>query len=139
METPFRQVGGKDKPQGALIAEIRRALENKDLEALAAVYAEDATLEEVSSLHPPSHPAITRGRDGILGRFRDEILRDPVSGWARQVQRAEIRDAVETDDAVAFVEERAYEAGDRVVAHHLARKKGGRITHDIVLLAWDAD
>lgn len=122
-----------------LAGELRRALENKDLEAFAALYADDAALEEVSSLHPPSHPAIVRGRDAILGHLRDEVLRDPVSGWARQLQRAALVDAVETDDAIAFVEERTYAAGDRVVAQHFARKRGGRIAHDRVQVAWDAD
>ena len=58
---------------------------------------------------------------------------------ARQIQRAAVLDAVETDDAIAFTEERTYEAGDKVLAQHVARKRGGRIAFDRLLLAWDAD
>jgi ketosteroid isomerase-like protein len=137
MENLFRQ-GGRE-PGSALLHQIRRALEDRDLDALAGLYAEDATLEEVSSLSPPSHPAVLRGRDAILTRLREEILRDPVSGWARQLQSCALLDGVETDDAVAFTEVRTYVAGDKVLAQHLAHKRGGRIERDRVVIAWDAD
>src|SRR5262245_42657202 len=53
------------KPR-AIIEQIRHALESGDLEAIAGLYAEDATLEELSSLSPPAHPTIVRGREAIL-------------------------------------------------------------------------
>jgi hypothetical protein len=138
MDTSYNPVGD-DMVQRPMIEEIRRALESNDLEALAGLYAEDATLEELSSLSPPAHPTVVRGRDAILQRFRDEILRDPVSGWARQLERAEVIDELETDDAIAFTEVRTYAAGDKVLAQHLAHKHHGRITHDRLVVAWDAD
>ncbi len=138
MDSSFRPGGGRD-PSPALLDRIRRALEDKDLEALAALYAEDATLEEVSSLNPPSHPAVAHGREAILLRLRQEMLRDPVSGWSRNLVSATLVDGMETDDGVAFVELRTYAAGDKVVAQHLAHKHGGRIDHDRLVIAWDAD
>jgi len=122
-----------------LIDEIRRALTDNDLEAFAGLYAEDATLEEVSSLSPPAHPTVVHGREAILQRLRDEILRDPVSGWARQIESTKVIDELETDDAVAFTEVRTYAAGDKVLAQHLAHKQNGRIAHDRLVIAWDAD
>ncbi len=138
METPFRSGGGREH-QGAILERIRRALADKDLDALAALYAEDATLEEVSSLSPPSHPLVVRGREAILTRLREEILRDPVSGWSRNLESAAILDAVETDDAIAFTELRTYAAGDKALAHHVAHKHAGRIDRDRMVIAWDAD
>jgi len=125
--------------EGALIDEIRRALEDNDLKAFADLYAEDATLEEVSSLSPPAHPTLVHGREAILERLRDEILRDPVSGWARQIESTKVIDELETDTAVAFTEVRTYAAGDKVLAQHLAHKQNGRIAHDRLVIAWDAD
>jgi ketosteroid isomerase-like protein len=120
-----------------LLGELREAMASGDVEALAGLYADDAVLEEVSSLHPPAHPVVARGRDAIRGRFEADLTHDPVGGWSRSLRSAVLLDALETDDAIAFTEERVYAAGDRVIAQHLARKRGGRIAHDRVLVAWD--
>src|SRR5579871_3703296 len=138
MDSQFRPGNGRD-PQPTLLDRIRRALEDKDLEALAALYAEDATLEEVSSLSPPSHPAIAQGREAILVRLRQEMLHDPVSGWSRRLESATLLDGLETEDAVAFTELRTYAAGDRALAQHVAHKHMGRIDRDRMVIAWDAD
>lgn len=133
METKVRRIVENEQ----LIDDIRRALESRDFEALANLYTEDAILEEVSTLHPPAHPTVVRGRKAILERLRADILRDPVSGWERRLTSARIIDQFETDDALAFTELREFFAGDKVVAQHLAHKKNGRIEHDRVLVAWD--
>ena len=137
METSYHGTG--EVARRPMIDQIRRALENNDLEAMAGLYTEDATLEELSSLSPPAHPTVVHGRKAILQHLRDEILRDPVSGWTRQVQSTEVIDEMETDDAVAFTEVRTYAAGDKVLAQHLAHTHDGKITHDRLVIAWDAD
>jgi hypothetical protein len=137
MESPFRAGGRESLPP--LLDRIRSALEDKDLDALAALYTEDATLEEVSSLSPPSHPTVARGRAAILHRLRQEMLHDPVSGWSRNLESATVLDGLETEDALAFTELRTYAAGDKALAQHLAHKHGGRIDRDRLVIAWDAD
>ena len=129
----------KVEPEPELIDSIRRALESKDLEAFTSLYAEDAVLEEVSSINPPAHPHVSRGRDKILKRLRDELFRDPVSGWSRHIKSGAVIDAIETDKAVAFTEVRTYEAGDKVMVQHLAHKRNGKIEHDRVVIAWDSE
>jgi len=138
MDSPFRPGGGREHAP-ALLDRIRHALEDQDFDALASLYAEDATLEEVSNLSPPSHPCTTQGRDAILRRLKRDMLQDPVSGWSRRLSSATILDGVETEEAVAFTEVRTYAAGDKSVAQHVAHKHGGRIDRDRVVLAWDAD
>jgi hypothetical protein len=138
MESPIRRADDRGRDPDRMIDHIRRALESNDLEAFAALYAEDATLEEVSSLNPPSHPHVVKGRDAILRRLRDELVRDPVSGWSRQVANSSVVDQVESDDAVAFTEVRTFAAGDKAVAQHLCHKRNGLITHDRLVVAWDA-
>jgi hypothetical protein len=137
MESPFRP-GGREPPL-TLLDRVRRALEDKDLDALAGLYTEDATLEEVSSMNPPSHPTVARGREAILRRLRQEMLHDPVSGWSRNLESATLLDGIETEDALAFTELRTYAAGDKAMAQHLAHKHGGRIDRDRLVIAWDAD
>lgn len=126
-------------PHAPLLPEVRAALEKRDFDALAALFAEDAVLEEVSALNPPAHPAGARGREAILKHLRDEVTRDPVSGWQRSVTGTAVVEGLETDDALAFAEVRTYEAGDQAVAQHIMRKRNGRIEHDRVMVAWDAE
>lgn len=122
-----------------MLDQLRRALAAQDFDALARLYTEDATLEEVSSINPPAHPLVVQGRDAILQHLREQILRDPISGWRRQIQQSAVVDGVETEDGIAFTEERVYAAGDKAIAQHVARKSGGRIAHDRLVVAWDPD
>ena len=118
---------------------IRIALENRDAEALANVYAEEAIIEEVSGLHPPAHPVIVRGHKAILERLRGDFSIDAVGGWHRRIENLAIIDEVETAEAIAFTEVRTYAAGDKVVTQHIAHKENGRIMHDRLVIARDSE
>jgi hypothetical protein len=140
MEGPTRaRPGTQKKMSEGLLAPIRSALQGKDLDALAHVFAGDAVLEELSSLNPPAHPSVSEGREAIIERLKNETFRDPISGWSRRLESTEVVDGVETDDALAFTEVRTYAAGDRAIAQHLARKRDGLIVHDRMVVAWDAE
>ena len=136
MESSIRRREANEQP---LMGQIRHALEKRDVEALADLYAEDAILEEVSSLNPPAHPIVVHGREAILKQLRDEFLRDPVGGWHREVKSTDIIDEMETEEAIAFTEVRTYAAGDKVITQHLAHKRNGRIQHDRLVVARDSD
>lgn len=118
---------------------IHRALEQRDAEALAQVYAEDAVIEEVSGLHPPAHPLLVQGRAAILERFRGDFSIDAIGGWHRSIQSLAIVDEIETAEALAFTEVCTYVAGDKVITQHIARKARGTITHDRLVVARDAE
>ncbi len=133
------EIRGAQPVADPIMDELRRALATQDFDALAGLYAEDATLEEVSSISPPTHPLVVHGREAIRQHLRDQILRDPISGWRRQIQESTVVDGLETEDGIAFTEERVYAAGDKAIAHHLARKRDGRIVHDRLVVAWDPD
>lgn len=122
-----------------IMERIRWALENRDAEALADVYTEDAVIEEISSLHPPAHPVIVKGRKAILERFRGDFSVDAVGGWHRRIGNLTIVDEVETAEAIAFTEVRTYAAGDKVITQHMAHKVGGRIAHDRLVIARDSE
>jgi ketosteroid isomerase-like protein len=122
-----------------VIDRIRSALESRNAEALADIYAEDAIIEEVSGLHPPAHPVVVRGHKAILERLRGDFSIDAVGGWHRRIENMTIIDEVETAEAIAFTEVRTYAAGDKVVTQHMAHKENGRITHDRLVIARDAE
>lgn len=122
-----------------IMERIRRALENRDAEALADLYADDGVIEEVSSLHPPAHPVIVRGHKAILERLRGDFSVDAIGGWHRRIESMSIIDEVETNEAVAFTEVRTYAAGDRVITQHIAHKEHGRIAHDRLVIARDSE
>lgn len=125
-----------EAPAG-LVGRMRKALEDKDFEAQADLYADDAVLEEYSVLHPPAHPTVVRGRGAILERLRADGSRDPLSGWERRLVNASIIDEVETEDRAAFTVLREFFAGDRVISQHLAHVEHGRIVHDRIVAMWD--
>lgn len=126
-------------PSSALMDQLRSALAAQDFDALANLFAEDATIEEVSSINPPAHPLVVRGREAIGKHLREEALRDPISGWKRQLQKSSVLGGLETEEAIAFTEERVYAAGDKAIAQHVAQKRGGAIVHDRIVVAWDPD
>lgn len=136
MESSIRR---RQEDSNFVMDHLRRALEARDADALADLYAEDAVIEEVSGLHPPAHPVIVRGRNAILERLRDDFSRDAVGGWHRQIESTSIIDEVETDDAIAYTEVRTYAAGDKVVTQHIAQKRNGRISHDRLVIARDSE
>jgi len=123
----------------SLMHRIRQALENRDAEALANLYTDDAVIEEVSNLHPPAHPVIIRGHKAILERLRGDFSIDAVGGWHRRIDNLAILDEVETADAIAYTEVRTYAAGDKVVTQHMARKINGRIVQDRLVIARDSE
>jgi hypothetical protein len=122
-----------------LMDQIRRALETRDVDALAELYAENGVFEEVSALHPPAHPVVVQGREAIRKRLRDDFNRDAVGGWHREVKTVAIIDEMETDDHIAYTEVRTYAAGDKVVTQHMAHKRNGLIEHDRLVVARDSD
>ncbi len=136
MESPIRR---RSEHQEPLMPQVRRALESKDVEALANLYSEDAVLEEVSNLNPPAHPIVLHGREAILNRLKEEFTVDPVGGWHREVQSTAIIDEVETEEAVAFTEVRTYGAGDKVITQHIAHKVNGQIGRDRMVVARDSE
>jgi hypothetical protein len=136
MESSIRRLP-EDPP--FVMERIRNALESRDPEALAKVYAEDAIIEEVSALHPPAHPVVVQGHEAILERLRGDFSIDAVGGWHRSIENMQIIDEVETPEAIAFTEVRTYAAGDKVITQHMAHKVNGRITHDRLVIARDVE
>jgi len=108
---------------------LRQAVTSHDVEALAALYAEDATIEIVDAGHPPATPLRLRGSDQIGARLRDVYERD----MTHEVDLVAIG-----PDALGYTVRCTYPDGGRVVCSATAELAGGRITREVVLQVWDA-
>jgi hypothetical protein len=110
-------------------AALRRGVEARDPDALAALYAGDATLEITDAAHGPSDPLRVKGRDAIAAQLRDLYSRD----MQHQVELASA-----TDDTLAYTVRCEYPDGILVRCVSIAELRDGQIAREIVAQAWDS-
>jgi ketosteroid isomerase-like protein len=107
---------------------LRRGIEERDAQALLALYTEDAEVHVVDRTSPPSSPRVLRGREAI-GAFLDDIC-------ARDMTHALERFVVQGDTA-AYLESCRYPDGTRVLCTAMLDLTDGRITRQVGVQAWD--
>ena len=110
------------------VAALRRGIERGDVEALAALYDEDATLEVIDTTTPPSAPRVLRGVRAIR-RFHDDISCRDMDHRLEHV----IVDA----RGAAFLERCEYPDGPRVAVASTMELRRGRITRQVLVQSWD--
>jgi ketosteroid isomerase-like protein len=108
---------------------LRRAFENHDAAGLAALYADDATVELADAQNTPSRPLRLEGREAIRAHLEDVL--------AREMTHAVDVVAV-GEDAVGYSLRCAYPDGTRVLCAATAQLRDGRIIREIGVQAWDA-
>ncbi len=110
---------------------LKSALEGNDAGLMAALFADDATLKIVDSIHPPSHPLELKGRDEIAEFYRDVC--------ARGITHS-LKDTVAGDGHLAFTEQCEYPNGSKVFCSAmLDLDTDGLITREVMVQAWDGD
>jgi ketosteroid isomerase-like protein len=115
---------------GSLIdVALRHAYSTRDAAALAALYAEDATIEIVDAVHPPSHPLVLAGRDAVLAHFEDVFARD---------MSHEVDIAAVGAQALGYSVRCTYADGTKVVCATTAIVLDGRIVREVGVQAWDS-
>ena len=108
---------------------LRRAVEERDADALLALYAEDAEITEVDAINPPRTPRVLRGREQIAEHLRDVCARDMTHRLERPVVTA---------DRLAFTESCRYADGTNVLCMATADlDPQGRIVSQVAVTAWD--
>lgn len=107
---------------------LRRADEHNDVEALAGFYDEGATLRLISKDNPPSSPFELHGKEQIAEYLRDVCGRE---------MKHRIENEVVGEDRVAFQEACEYPDGTRVLAATTLEVRGGRISRQVTVEAWD--
>ena len=61
----------KAKPKSVTVAALKRAVEGRDADALAAMYADDAVMLVIDHDNPPSNPRRLAGKAAISSYFSD--------------------------------------------------------------------
>jgi ketosteroid isomerase-like protein len=108
---------------------LRRAYANRSVDGLLALYAQDASVEIVDAVHPPSHPHRLSGREALRAHFEDVFARD-MSHVADIV--------VATPDALGLSLRCTYADGTKVVCAVTAVLRDGLIVREVGVQAWDA-
>jgi hypothetical protein len=104
------------------------ALVERDADALAALYADDAVVTMHDKDHPPGAPMVLEGREAIHAWYRD------VCG--RNVEHA-VPTIIGNDSGFAFEEQCRYPSGEGVVCVSVATVEAGFITRQTASLTWD--
>ncbi len=109
---------------------LRRGIEDRDAEALLALYAADAEIVEIDKDHPPTSPRTIRGHDAIAAHLRDVCARDMTHRLERPVV---------ADGRLAFTEACSYSDGTNVLCMATADlDPDGRISRQVAVTAWDS-
>lgn len=107
---------------------LRHAEEQRDVEAMLALYAEDAQIRIVNRHTPPSRPVVLQGKEEIA-----EYLRDIFS---REITHR-IENEVIGENRVAFNVACEYPDGLRVLAAENLEVREGKIVQEVSVVAWD--
>ena len=110
------------------VATLRRAIEERDAEALTALYSPDAEVRLVNRDHPPSRPLVLRGTAEIAAHLRDTCSRDMTHSVSRETADG---------DRVAYSVECRYADGTQVLCLALVELRDGRIVRELGVQAWD--
>ncbi|NMN95040.1 nuclear transport factor 2 family protein [Antrihabitans stalactiti] len=110
------------------VATLRRSIEERDAANLIDLYADDAELELVDHLNPPSKPRVLRGRAEIADYLTDVCSRDMTH---------RIEHLISEDNMVAFTERCEYPSGSRVLCSAILHIADGRIGREVGVQVWD--
>ena len=107
---------------------LRRAEEQRDLDAMLDLYADDAEMRIVNHATPPSAPQVLRGKEEIAESLRDVFSREMTH---------RIEQEVIGKDRVAFNVACEYPDGTRVLAAETLELREGKIVRQVEVVAWD--
>jgi len=110
--------------------DLRRAQEQRDLDAMLDLYAEDAEIHIVNRNTPPSSPYVLRGKEAIA-----EYLRDV---FGRNMSHS-IENEVVGEDRLAFNVACEYPDGTRVLASENLEVRDGKVVRQVEVVAWDEE
>lgn len=115
--------------QTVSVTELKRAIENRDANALTALYADDALMSTIDQDNPPSKPRVLQGKQAIASYY------DDVCGRAMSHH---VDSAVTNGDALSFTQTCTYPDGAKVFCAAMLEIKDGKIIRQTVVQAWDS-
>src|SRR4028119_374755 len=108
--------------------DLRRAQEQRDLDAMLDLYAEDAEIRIVNGNTPPSSPYVLRGKEEIAEYLRDVFSREMSHSIANEIVG---------DDRLAYNVACEYPDGTRVLASENLEMREGKVVRQMEVVAWD--
>ncbi|HET7479696.1 MAG TPA: nuclear transport factor 2 family protein [Rubrobacteraceae bacterium] len=117
-----RASGGLD------IGELRRAIEERDLERMLSFYDDDAEILTVDRNAPPSAPHELRGKAAITEYLKDIFGREMTH---------RVENEVVGEDRIAFAERCEYPDGTKVLALETCELRDGKILRQVGVQVWD--
>ena len=118
----------KAKSKPVTVAVLKRAIEGRKAAAFAGLYADDAVLQVIDRDNPPSKPRQLQGKGDISAYFADVCGRDMTH---------KIESGVAVGNRLAFTQSCAYPDGTKVFCSAMIDLKGGKISRQVVVQAWD--
>jgi len=119
----------KPKSKPVTVAALKRAIEGRKASALSGLYADDAVLQVIDRDNPPSKPHELHGRSDISSYFADVCGRDMTH---------KVEAGVSVGNRLAFTQSCAYPDGTKVFCSAMIDLKGGKISRQVVVQAWDS-
>ena len=108
--------------------DLRRAQEQRDLDAMLDLYPEDAEIRIVNRNTPPSSPYVLRGKEEIAEYLRDVFSRD---------MSHSIENEIVGDDRLAYNVAYEYPDGTMVPASENLEMRDGKVVRQVEVVAWD--
>jgi hypothetical protein len=107
---------------------LKSAMESRDVDAVLALYDEDAVLVRYSKATPPAAPMHVTGKEQLGAGLRDVFSRDLTHSLGNEVL---------SDDRISFTIECEYGTGERVFGSSVCELRDGKVVHQIDVEAYD--
>ena len=108
---------------------LRHAIESRDGTALAGFYDDEATLQIIDALNPPSHPKQVRGGAAISAYFADICGR---------TMTHRVENGIMDGNRAAFTQTCTYPDGKQVYCAATLDLAGGKIARQVSIQVWDS-
>lgn len=118
----------KLRPKSVTVAALKRAIEGRKASALGGLYADDAIVQVIDRDNPPSNPRNLEGKSAITAYFEDVCGRDMTH---------KVEAGVAMGNRLAFTQSCAYPDGTKVFCSAMIDLKGGKISRQVIIQAWD--
>jgi hypothetical protein len=111
------------------LADLPRAIQERDAAAQAALFADDAVLTTIDAEPGPSNPLVARGREAIADSLAEVCARDMTH---------EVTFFVNDGEQASIGVSCRYPDGVRVQCLGAMRLRDGKIAEQTTLQAWDS-
>lgn len=110
------------------LAQLSRAIEERDASTQLAMYAQDATVTIADRITQPGSPRVLHNRGEIATWIQDTCARDMTHA---------VQHAVQDDTGAAFINACRYPDGTNVLCATVLELADGLIVRQTVVQAWD--